>query len=263
MSRRVIALGIVMSSTLLTHAAGMAGPLPGFPSKICDDWETKNDDGSHADPIRRDLVSVPSTGQEAYAEVGQSLLTTAKLEVYGPTATLSQSVVYYAPGKKKPLLTINSGTLRLQTRGEGGAYYVAGSADFTYAKSSFMGGGFQRVGIFVPKDKTQAPSVMAFSGLDQASFAVPNIQIKPTECTSVGINGFRRELVYSGSSKDGIQILYREYLDDKARPAFSQQLTYDLASGAEIGFGGARLKVIEATNVGIKFVVLKPLDGSR
>jgi hypothetical protein len=37
-------------------------------------------------------------------------------------------------------------------------------------------------------------------------------------------------------------------------------LTYDLAAGDEIGFRGARIKVLKATNVSITYVVTKPLD---
>ena len=49
------------------------------------------------------------------------------------------------------------------------------------------------------------------------------------------------------------------FSDDMARPAFTQDLTYDLADGDEIGFRGARIKVLKATNTAITYVVLKPL----
>lgn len=71
---------------------------------------------------------------------------------------------------------------------------------------------------------------------------------------------FKRELVYTGVSKNVIFILYREFKDDFARPAFSQELKYDLSESRVVGFRGARLEIFEATNQGITYRVLKHLD---
>ena len=45
-----------------------------------------------------------------------------------------------------------------------------------------------------------------------------------------------------------------------ARPAFTQELKYDLGEGKVIGFKGARFEVLSATNVGIRYKVLRHLD---
>lgn len=70
---------------------------------------------------------------------------------------------------------------------------------------------------------------------------------------------FRRELVYTGRSGQTISILYREYSDDMARPAFSQQLQYDIDKDPVIGYQGARFKVLSATNTEVSFEVLEQL----
>lgn len=63
------------------------------------------------------------------------------------------------------------------------------------------------------------------------------------------------ELVYSGTTRDALNLLYREYTpDDMARPAFSQQLTYDRAS-PEIRFRSVRITVHEADNQSIRYTV--------
>jgi len=67
-------------------------------------------------------------------------------------------------------------------------------------------------------------------------------------------------LVYGGVSKGTIAISYREFSDKTARPAFTQELKYDLSEGDVIGFRGARFKIIKAGNVSLRYVVLKPLD---
>lgn len=59
---------------------------------------------------------------------------------------------------------------------------------------------------------------------------------------------FRTELVYNGRAGSSIKILYREYSKDMARPAFSQELTYDLSDSDIIRFRKFRLKVISADN---------------
>ena len=74
------------------------------------------------------------------------------------------------------------------------------------------------------------------------------------------VDSFKRELIYVGVSKNVVSILYREFKNDMARPAFTQEIKYDLAEGNEIGYRGARFQVISATNTGIKYTLLKTLD---
>lgn len=74
--------------------------------------------------------------------------------------------------------------------------------------------------------------------------------------TDVEKPNFRQELIYNGRSGDTIKILYREYTGDLLRAPFSQDIQYDLREGNTIGFKGARLEVIDAANVKIKYRVL-------
>lgn len=69
----------------------------------------------------------------------------------------------------------------------------------------------------------------------------------------------KQELIYNGKSKDTIKIAYREFKDNFARPAFYQDLTYDMAESREIGFKGMIIEVVDATNSFIKFIVKKPM----
>ena len=43
--------------------------------------------------------------------------------------------------------------------------------------------------------------------------------------------GFKKDLVYQGMQADTLRISYREYADDMARPAFAQDLTYNIEKG--------------------------------
>ncbi len=74
--------------------------------------------------------------------------------------------------------------------------------------------------------------------------------------TDVILKGsLKQELVYNGKSKDTIRMSYLEYVDDMARPSFFQELTYDLSESRLIAFRDIRMEVLEATNIGIRFVV--------
>lgn len=71
---------------------------------------------------------------------------------------------------------------------------------------------------------------------------------------------FKRELIYSGMSGTSITITYREFMNDMARPAFTQELKYDLANSDIVGYKSARFQVLEASNTFIKYKILNPLD---
>ena len=67
---------------------------------------------------------------------------------------------------------------------------------------------------------------------------------------------FRQQLIYNGKSGDSLKFLYREFSNSYARAPFSQEIQYDLKESSIIGFKGARIDVIEATNRQIKYKVL-------
>ena len=63
------------------------------------------------------------------------------------------------------------------------------------------------------------------------------------------------EIVYSGASRESINLLYREYTpDDLAKPAYTQNLTYDRNS-TSIRFRDLLIRVHQANNEQIRYVV--------
>lgn len=67
--------------------------------------------------------------------------------------------------------------------------------------------------------------------------------------------GFAAELIYSGISGSTLRISYREYANDLARPAFSQDLTYNLSESNIITFRSMKIKIYRADNSEIEFSV--------
>jgi len=114
------------------------------------------------------------------------------------------------------------------------------------------------IGVFVPNDPAKPSVGYVGSGSIMGSVPINGIQKTVKEEWSQG--SFKRELIYTGISKNVISILYREFQDDIARPAFSQDLRYDLSEGKLIGYRGSRFEVISATNTGITYKVLKGID---
>jgi len=69
-------------------------------------------------------------------------------------------------------------------------------------------------------------------------------------------DSFQEELIYTGRINDEIHISYREYKKDFARPAFFQDLVYDLRRSKMVVFKQYKLEIEDATNEFILFKVL-------
>jgi len=74
---------------------------------------------------------------------------------------------------------------------------------------------------------------------------------------SLVANSFQQSLIYSGRVGDKINIGYREFSSSYARPAFNNDVEYDLTTSNTIGYKGAKLEILEATNEHIRYRVLQ------
>ncbi len=69
---------------------------------------------------------------------------------------------------------------------------------------------------------------------------------------------FKHQFIFNGKSNNTLKFTYREFVDDMARPAFFQDLQYDLNESNIIGFKGLRVEVIKASNTNIEYKILSP-----
>lgn len=74
---------------------------------------------------------------------------------------------------------------------------------------------------------------------------------------------FQQTLIYLGKTGNTLKFGYRESYQDFARPAFSNEITYDLNDSNIIGYKKAKLQVISATNSEITYKVLSYFDDSN
>lgn len=79
------------------------------------------------------------------------------------------------------------------------------------------------------------------------------------ESSTAGSQGFRKELIYQGISGQVINLAYREYVDNMARPAYQQEVTYNLEPGetTEARFQGAVIEIFDANNNQIEYRVVE------
>ena len=85
----------------------------------------------------------------------------------------------------------------------------------------------------------------------------PPLAYEKSELVIPRNDSFKYELLYQGISKGSLKLSYREYINDFARPAFFQDVTYDLDSTpTTITFRTVRLEVLNANNNQISYRVL-------
>ena len=90
------------------------------------------------------------------------------------------------------------------------------------------------------------------------AFSIPfDVDYKEIEIEQVNEGTYVQEFVYNGRVGDAVRFVYREFKDNYARPAFTQEVQYDLSLSDEIGFQNLRLKVIDATNTNITYVLTR------
>ncbi|MBB3122279.1 hypothetical protein [Pseudoduganella violacea] len=207
---------------------------------------------------RDEVVSLPTEGARSEVEVGQSMVSTA-LRSTTPAIETKMDIVHKSERMGLNSVTFRAGKFYLSGENREGKFYRSSNEVLlSRATTSRVVGG-----LFIPNQTNNPTKVYWFphpNSRNPDADDHPSIDYKATTVERWGSTSFKRELVYSGVSQNTISILYREFKDDMARPAFSQELKYDLAQGRSIGYRGARFEIERATNISITFKVLKSLD---
>lgn len=208
-------------------------------------------------------IALPPVGDLSQAEVGQSMITASRAEVMRARVQVTEEF----DGKTRLLgigatVRIPPGPLRLEgINSTGGTVFLAPAGSLKYSTEPRARKTIE-VGVVFPPDQDDFPQAFFRSpdgGLLSKTLLADELKYETAKCLRLGQTGFRRELVYGGISQGTISISYREFSGDLARPAFTQELKYDLKEGREIGYKGSRFEIIEATNVDVKFRVVRPL----
>lgn len=73
-------------------------------------------------------------------------------------------------------------------------------------------------------------------------------------------NSFQQTLLYNGRVGNKINIGYREFSNNTARPAFNNDVEYDLEQSSTIAYKGALIEVLKADNLSITYKLIKNFD---
>ncbi len=106
--------------------------------------------------------------------------------------------------------------------------------------------------VFVPKSENSKVCVITI--IDYKSCGTARVEYT-SQATSSEQN-FQQYLVYGGGYGLKVNVIYRELVAGYARPAFDHSVEYDLTKSMEIGYRGARIKVIRANNEWIEYSVI-------
>lgn len=71
-----------------------------------------------------------------------------------------------------------------------------------------------------------------------------------------GAGAFRAQIIYSGLTGTTLRAAYREFVDNLARPAFAQELQYELGQDRVISFKSVRVEILSASNTLIEYRVV-------
>lgn len=111
--------------------------------------------------------------------------------------------------------------------------------------------------------KSDPNEIKVYVSVGQCSLTPkPKPVFQSTTVTAELAPSFEQQLIYNGRVDNFVKFLYREFSQDKARPAFSQDVQYDLNDGAEIGFKNARIEIVSASNTELRYRVLETFPDS-
>lgn len=201
---------------------------------------------------------VPTPNQETTVELGESIIGKAIL-VSQPAILLQEPIAHAGTNLGYAFtLTIPAGKLVAEGQDYRGVFY-ASPKDVGFSTS--LGVTWVHAGVVISDDgKTMSVYWKASDADEFISDVTHSTPYKPAVDENWQKGSFQQELVYNGRSGNAVKFIYRELKDDLMRPAFTQEVSYDLSIGEIIGFKGARFKILEATNTQLKYVMLKSFD---
>ena len=69
-------------------------------------------------------------------------------------------------------------------------------------------------------------------------------------------DNFVQEIVYNGKAGNHLKFIYREFSDSVTRPAFTQEIQYDISESPIVNFKNVQLEVVQASNTKIVYKLI-------
>ena len=246
---RLLALLILAPTTLI---AGLFGP-DSAP------WGIKKEVKEHDFA----LVVEPPIGQQATREIGESLVRSSFRRTRTTTTwqvTLNGDVAgkmgFAAGNRAVNAVAGTTGPLLFHSSRKSPMFCVS-----SQGVSAIVPKGI--AGCVVDTDGDGTFDALAFPGyaVDSNLPSPVGYELKE-QVTSEEVTddrSYQVDVLYQGISKGEVKISYREFKGGISRPAFTQDITYELESDGSgvIAFRGLRIQIIKATRVDITYIVQK------
>ena len=197
------------------------------------------------------LIDRPALGVTTTAELGETIVEKGRLRTYDGLRL--DNTLSWGDGFLLKKFTVSPGRLRARQKDSKFTYFYSEnmtSHDALLGTSPYPSGGLCR-----SNDGTGAVRGFIIAGRCNMNWNDSPI-VENIEVYDVDSPGFRQELIYNGRSGDNLKFLYREFSGDFMRPPFSQDVQYDINDSNIIGFRGARIEVLEASNTNLTYRVI-------
>ena len=192
-------------------------------------------------------IATPKVGEEATAQVGDPIITMS----HGIAATAIRFLSDCTFSERRDL----PGTGTVNYSVPGGTVFIRENT--TNGVPGYCGKAIQNTPFNVPMDHCVAISDRGLVPFPGSQMIVQsNCQIERQTVQADAPDSVKKEILYNGRSGTTLRLSYREFVRDMARPAFTQDLTYDIRDDRVVGFRGARLEVLDANNTSIRYRVL-------
>jgi hypothetical protein len=198
---------------------------------------------------RSESVSEPPIGSISTSQVGDVLLRQGKF---------TEHAAIYVPTRISPVwaYTLYPGTYLKQGNDDIGEYFYPGGPDAGRIEKAAIADPW--ISVLVKKDR----SLCIVTAFNVSACGAPG----GYEHRSVPVqtqDSFQQTLIYNGKVGNKLNIAYREFSANHARPAFNNSVEYDLTESNIVGYKGAQIEVIEATNRHIKYKVIRNFNDAR
>ncbi|MCK7458472.1 hypothetical protein [Idiomarina aminovorans] len=217
--------GLLFAISVTLMLAGCASPTYNYAPKTAD-------------------LSFPEVGSVAVARVGDKMLSQGKYVESEAIKVLEQEQIKLA-------YTIFPGYFLKQGEDDKASYYkiTAGNGAGRIEKSALAD---MQKAVMVDKNDNEFCVV---TWLDTYS-CDDEVRFEKTMEEVVTPDSFQQTLIYNGKVGDKINVGYREFSSNMVRDAFRNEVEYDLSESNIIGYQGAQIEVVEATNQKIKYRVI-------
>ena len=125
--------------------------------------------------------------------------------------------------------------------------------DYSHSNPQFQG-------VLIVNDDYDNPKLFTYNPTLHPLSRKIEIKVSKTEQRLICSECLKQVFVYNGKSGNTLKFTYREFINDMARPAFTQELQYDLADGNLVGFKGLRIEIIKTSNTDIEYKIIETFN---